>query len=111
MEKKFVNLTVHAINIYNEYNEEIMVLPPSGAVARVAMSKECVGEIGGVPIFVNTYGEIEGLPDANDEFRYVVSGMVEAALEGERMDVFSPGDLKRDEAGKPCGCIGLKQSH
>lgn len=101
-----VNLTPHTIN-------EVVTgktYPPSGQVARVAVEYHNTGRIvDGVPVFVAKYGEIEGLPGYMEGVIYVVSSMVLAAC--RRTDVVSPGELVRDENGKPVGCRGFKQTN
>ncbi len=110
---KIINLTPHALNIHTDCNG-VINLPPSGDVARVSMSSKpngflpCNDSSVGIPLFKTSYGEVNGLPDPVDGIAYVVSGMVSASV--SRADVFSPGDLIRDESGKPVGCKGLKQS-
>ena len=103
---KLVNLTPHTINIFNEDRIEVEVLAPSGQVARVATRMNFEGLAGAVPLFSATYGEIQGLPASEADTLFVVSGMVAAAT--DRSDVASPGELVRDENGKPTGCRGLK---
>ena len=100
---KFVNLTPHTINEV----ETGRSFEPSGEVARVAVAMEPAGEIDDVPVFIARYGEVENLPAPTEGIVYIVSGLVLAAING-RSDVVAPGDLVRDEAGKPVGCRGFK---
>ena len=102
----FINLTPHTINIVTD-NGTINV-SPSGNVARVATSYKIVAFINNVPIYECDYGDLTGLPEANGVDYYIVSGMVKTAVP-HRTDVFSPGELVRDENGKPVGCRGLRQ--
>lgn len=102
-----VNLTPHTINIVD--GETSCDLPPSGIVARVATTRVLDGEVDGVPTYRVTFGAVTGLPDhPTDGVAYVVSGMVAAAA--PRADVFSPGDLVRDDKGVVVGCRGLTRS-
>jgi hypothetical protein len=108
-----VNLTPHTINIYDETGTSLLEsVPTTGSdhIARVSQTKVKAGVIdidqGLVPVFTYTYGEIVGLPVPKNSIYYIVSGMVKAAT--SRRDVLSPGDLLRDEKGRPKGCIGLK---
>ena len=101
---KFVNLTPHALNIVTE--DETRTIEPSGGIARIATSSTLVGSMDGIPLHKMEYGAIEGLPDPNGKDLFIVSGMV--AAQCQRSDVFSPGELVRDDAGKPIGCRGLK---
>lgn len=104
MAANFVNLTPHVINVLSD-GEEVMNLPPSGDVARVAAEKRKVDSIDGVPVFQTTFGSIEGLPAPQDGTIYVVSLLVASAA--KRPDVLSPGTLVRDAKGNPVGCDGL----
>jgi len=103
-----VNLTPHTLNIVDDEGNEIVALPPSGEVARVACNNVGSGNLEEIPTFVTTYGDVSGLPDPEAGKTFIVSGMVEAQV--TRPDVYSPGALKRDGAGKPVGCVGLKQT-
>lgn len=102
----FINLTPHTINIVTD--GETINVPPSGDVARVATNYRVVDNINDVPIYECFYGDLTGLPEANGVDRYIVSGMIKTAVP-HRTDVFSPGELVRDENGKPVGCRGLRQ--
>jgi hypothetical protein len=107
---KFVNLTPHTLNILTrELATDVeFSLTPSGEVARVASANTWAGDVGGIPTYTTTYGEVTGLPAPSAGVVLIVSGMVAAAL--RRYDVMSPGDLVRDEAGRPIGCRGLRRS-
>lgn len=116
---KLVNLTPHAITVVikHNYKPENLVIPPSGAVARVSTVSGKAED----PIFtlqlphptrpethVNvtrariaiaphpTYGEVEGLPVPAPNTLYIVSGMVLAHCAG-RTDVFGPGTGPNDD--------------
>lgn len=93
----FVNLTPHAITIKND--EVDFVIEPSGMISRV--TAELV-ESDTKGIFVQTFGNVEGLPEASDNTIFVVSGLVLSALAGSRKDVVAPMTTKaeRDEAGR-----------
>jgi len=103
---EFINLTPHTLNIHTD--DETIDLVPSGEVARVEITNSPGDAVGGLPVAVASYGEIVGLPDPKESTIYIVSGMVEAQT--SRADVYSPGELVRDGAGKPIGCKGLKQT-
>jgi hypothetical protein len=104
---KIVNLTPHKINIYNEAREQIFVIVPSGTVAKITVFMEKVGDILGVPIFKTTIGQPEGLPERSEGIIYIVSGMFRSHV--KRDDLYQPGELLRDDEGRPIGCIGLSQ--
>lgn len=133
-----VNLTPHRLDIRCQ-NGGVMVVEPSGVVARVAQEDSATGSVpvviglscaacGGVveydepcacgcrdsfPTFrriritSTTYGKVENLPAPAPGMAFVVSGMVASAVSG-RNDVFSPGPLVRDDAGRVVGCEGLR---
>lgn len=103
-----INLTPHKLNI-QDLTGDFIVVPPSGTVARVAVSLEETEVLDpGLQVYKATYGKVENLPEPAEGVALVVSGMVAAAA--PRPDVFSPGDLIRDSDGKPIGCRGLKAS-
>lgn len=100
---KIVNLTPHAISVVGD---GACTLPPSGQVARVSSTTAEVRRVNGIPCYAVSYGEVQGLPEAEEDTLYVVSALVRAAVP-HRTDVASPGELVRDNDGKPIGCRGL----
>lgn len=109
-----VNLTPHALTIYRwPVDTNPITVPPSGTVARIAtrpMSTEVVDD--GVPVTRSALIGVQGLPEPADGVLYVASGMVVDHLGAwgpQRMDVVAPGELIRDDAGRPIGCIGLRR--
>ena len=103
---RFINLTPHALNVHT--GNGVITLPSSGEVARVATVSVEAAPIGGIPTVRTTTGAVTGLPAPQPGDLLVVSGMVAAAA--PREDVLSPGDLVRDESGRPVGCRGLRRS-
>ena len=103
-----INLTPHAVRILGaDGKAELATIAPSGVVARVAVSRQSIAPVDGIPVSVCAYGAVENLPAEEVGTILVVSGMVRAAATGRR-DVFSPGELVRDAAGQPVGCRGLE---
>ncbi len=101
-----VNLTPHSINILNEEGEVVMV-PPSGTVARCNETTIAIGEANGFPLYKTTYGEVTGLPEGDGfETLFIVSALPGAAVP-YRLAVASPGQLVRGPDGQPIGCRGL----
>ena len=100
----FINLTPHALNIV-QADGSVYTLPPSGQVARVATTRTVVNEIDGVEIYETQFGEVEGLPERNGQDLLIVSALV--AQRANRPDVYSPGELVRNDAGQVVGCRGL----
>ena len=104
----YLNLTPHTLNIIRAEGPDL-VLPPSGQIARVSMTRETVVGVDGIECHVSVPGPVEGLPYPEEGVVLVVSALVRThpSLAG-RTDVASPGPLVRDEAGQPIGCQGLE---
>jgi hypothetical protein len=84
------NLTPHEIRVVGR-EDEYIIFPPSGEVARVSSTSENVGEVDGIPISVTTFGDLSGLPAPEDGVVYLVSLLVRQAAQGVgRIDVVSP---------------------
>lgn len=104
------NLTPHALRIERVRDGEFFTPDPDPAgPARVDQSvvldhaTDC-----GMPVYRRVMGEVTGLPDPEPNVSLIVSALVAThpSVAG-RADVFSPGELIRDAAGKPIGCRGL----
>ena len=106
---KFVNLTPHEIKIFrNENDDNPVVIPPSGKVARVSVQYNIV-EITeyDFPIYSVEYGDVQGIPSILEkDTGYIVSTMVLEAIR-EKNNFYAPGMLRRDSKGNVIGCIGL----
>lgn len=95
-----LNLTPHVIVLRLPDGQDI-TLPPSGAVARVAMIEETVGTVAGLPVVRRRAGPVVGLPDGNHPC--IVSSMVLAALPAGALGVYAPDTgptAIRDERGQ-----------
>lgn len=103
----FVNLTPHALNIERP-DMPNLIIPASGDVARVETHRVPCGTIGanGIPVELSVLSDVTGLPEPSDGTYYIVSGMVLDRVQ-HRADVFAPGQLLRDDAGRVSGCRGL----
>ena len=99
----FINLTPHEIVLKNS---ETTIIPPSGNVARCAVTSIHVGTIEGIQLCQNIFGEVEDLPSPVEGTIFLVSALVRLAVP-TRKDVASPGDLVRDDSGKITGCRSL----
>ena len=56
------------------------------------------------------YGAVEGLPGFDGVHGYIVSALTVSAARAQGRtvaDLFTPGDLVRDESGQPIGCLNL----
>lgn len=87
---KFVNLTPHTINLQLE--DKMFAFPSEGNCrVSVQQNKDSELEIDGhkVPVVVNSYGKVEGLPRPEKDVTYIVSLMVLQAI-GGRPDIFAP---------------------
>ena len=105
-----VNLTPHEVVIHlDDPENSALRIPPSGTVARVSITMRRMGAIDGVPTVVGVYGPVVDLPatDPSIHVNYIVSAMVRNALP-TRLDLVSPADFVRDEAGKIIGCKALE---
>ncbi len=92
--------------------EVIKSIPSSGIIPRVSMSNSPAGEIDGIPVESVVYGEIEGLPEYQEEVYYIVSGLVAAAAAKiGRTDCLAPGALVRDKNNPSLilGCLFLQK--
>ena len=103
---KIVNLTPHELSIYRA-DGDVVVVPRSGRVARVHEVREPMGILDGISVEEVSHGKVDGIPPPEKDTIYIVSAMVGQAT--ERLDVYSPGQLLRDERGQPMGCRGLSR--
>lgn len=90
----YVNLTPHAIHL-----NDGRVFEPTGAIARVSSSFSAFED----DVCEQVFGEVENLPAPQAGTRFIVSGLVLAALKGERDDAVAPAtghpDTQRNEKG------------
>lgn len=104
---KFINLTPHEVNIYNEDKELVLNLPSSGQV-RLATTRRLVQTLDHVPLYEVAFNYVEGLPEWEADTILVVPLVVRQHI-ADRNDLYSPGELLRNEAKQPVGCIGLSR--
>lgn len=105
--KKIVNLTPHTITVLNGENEVSSEFPSQG-VARAAQSREKVTDILGIPVNKTVFGEVQDLPEQEEDTIYIVSALTAQAAP-DRTDLYIVDDLVRDEAGRIIGCRALAQ--
>jgi len=103
--KEFINLTPHTLNIVKA-DGSIVDIQPSGDIARVTSTTAIIATFKGINITVSTWGDVTGLPDAQDGIIYIVSRMVKDRVP-DRPDVLVPGAPVRDAEGKIIGANGL----
>jgi hypothetical protein len=101
-----INLTPHALHI-RQIDGGTTVIPPSGTVARRAVTREELAPLEGIAVRRSVFGPITGLPEPQENVVYVVSALCAQGL--NRTDVLVPGEAIRDEAGRVIGCDGLCQ--
>lgn len=114
---KLINYTPHAVNVIGDNGN--LTIPPSGYVARISTMTQDRGRrvVNGVPVHfaVPRYGTVEvhqadngevyEMPQEKEGVGYIVSGVVREKM--NRGDIFSPGDLVRDDQGRVIGCRTL----
>jgi hypothetical protein len=107
---QLINLTPHALTI-EALDGSTLTLPPSGTVARLRVDRQTRTplEVDGrsVGLSCPTLRGPVNLPDPEQApgTIYVVSTLVADAV--KRPDVMSPGELLRDDEGRPLRCRGL----
>lgn len=114
---RIINLTPHALHIRRVDGTDITV-QPSGIVPRLEVSRaDCDPVVcnDGVGIAVSSaaFGALTGMPEPHEiceEVVFVVSALCAQSPElAGRTDVFAPGEVLRDSAGKIVGCTGLSR--
>ena len=99
---KIVNLTQHEV----KEAESGLCFSPSGLVARVETECSNVEKIGGIQMYSRSFGQVIDLPEPQLDTLYIVSALVFEAAKN-RQDLLAPGELVRDEKGRPIGCKGF----
>lgn len=108
---KIVNLTPHALNLMPAGPDgPVVTIPPSGQVARCAVTRVQVDTITvdgvTVPINKTQFGAVSDLPDPQPSTVYVVSALVAQAVP-DRQDVLIVDDAVRDDQGRIIGAKAL----
>lgn len=101
---RFVNLTPHMLNVVNKAGD-VVNIPTSGTIARCAAETKEVDVVENFAITETRFGEVQGLPEPQEDVLFVVSRMVYDAA--KRHDLVCPGPLVRDTDGKVIGCQGF----
>jgi len=97
-----INLTPHDIVIRTADGDRTI---PSAGVARCSTTSEQCGEVDGIAIFRNVFGEVTGLPSPTPGTFFIVSFPVLQAMAGKRADLVGPdtspnGGAVRNESGQ-----------
>ena len=108
MDKKFINLTSHDINVLTP--KGIVTIPTSGKVARVSYDTPTIDTIDDIPIISLKYGEVVGLPEPQENTYYIVSAVVRNALKDTRPDVVTPHNIIRHN-GVPYVCKAFRNNN
>lgn len=124
---KIVNLTPHAINLYDMNDcEEVtqgtfktLVLKegavpkrcfPSEGVARVKQKKAIINHLAvdglTVPVYGTTYSGLEGLPEPEKGTYYIVSAITAQAVKDQK-DLLIVDGTVRDSEGRIVGCTAF----
>lgn len=106
-----VNMTPHALSIYDMDKENVIATIPSSGMVRVAETA-CVisdgeGEVPLIEILRNPH-QLEGLPEEVPGRIVIVSDITyQAAKPLGRNDLVKAGPAVRDDSGRIIGCQGL----
>ena len=105
---EIINLTPHSITFVDDEGTELLVVEPSGQLARVSSSTVRTGWIETsagirIPTSGTEYGEVQGVPDEEPGKVYIVSSLVASRCQG-RYDILIPNESVRDEKGRIIGC-------
>jgi hypothetical protein len=103
---KLINLTPHTLTIVGADGSTVRNIPPSGTIARCAVTRRQVGAVDGIPINRTDFGAVDGLPDPQPDTHFIVSALVAQAVPSRR-DVLITDDAVRDDAGRIVGCRAL----
>jgi len=107
---KIINLTPHALNIYDSAGDLVETVKPSGVVARASMTRYLEKKVGAIELYCTYFGEpsVIGAPEPGSI--YVVSGLYLQCVRTQGKSdagLYTPGEAVRDEAGRVIGCVGL----
>lgn len=103
---QLINLTPHPLKFVTI--QGTIVVPQSGLLARVRTTTEEAGNAAGIPVFISSFGMVEGLPAPQPDTIYIVSSLVQQALRAngvDRPDVLSPGTGPNDSPIRENGQI------
>ena len=98
----FINLTPHAINVFDSNNNQIAAFGSNGT-ARCSTSTESDGVIGGIPFTKTQMGQVIGLPEKQNGVFIIVSRIICAACP-DRSDLVIVDQTVRNDKGQIVGC-------
>lgn len=106
-----INMTPHALSIYDMDKEAIIATVPSAGMVRVSETVRTVSNgADEVPLveIVRDPSKLEGLPEEEPGRYIVVSDLAyQAAKPLGRKDLLRAGVAVRDDSGRIIGCQGL----
>lgn len=105
----FINLTPHAIVIYDDNRNIIRTIPPSGTLARIVTKVQETLPIDGIPMAETSTGDVSGVAEYEQDVYQIVSMPVAQVL-SERRDILAPDTglgAVRDESGRILGTTRL----
>ena len=104
---KFINLTPHAVNLYD--GESVKATFQPEGLARATCNKSQVALLNDTPVFKMEYGQVEGLPEnAESDTYFIVSAITAQAAKAtshplsDRLLVVA--DPVRNDEGQIVGC-------
>lgn len=106
-----VNMTPHALSIYDVNKENVIAVIPSSGMVRVAETVRVLsddeGEVPLIEVVRDPY-QLDGLPEEVPDRVVIVSDIAyQAAKPLGRKDLAKVGPAVRDDSGRIIGCQGL----
>ena len=98
------NFTPHEVKIVDTEGNVLKAFSSEGC-ARCSQSETIIANIDGVDVTKQTFGNVEGLPEPQNDTYYIVSRLVASALP-DRKDLLIPGPTVR-EGSTIKGCLSL----
>ncbi len=124
LKDKILNLTPHAIHIYNNDKKLVLTIEPELIPARLEEKRKwaynfVLSNGSKFPVDEVSYGYLSGLPEEKEGVIYVVSQIVynhaivditkKSRFFSPRSDLFVVGSAIRNEKGVIIGCVGLSE--
>lgn len=106
---RFRNLTPHAITVVREDGCETVFQPDPQGPARVSVRTETLPAIAGFRLQQQAFGQVESLPEYDENTVLIVSALVLAQCK-DRADVVAPDtgrDAIRNDAGQVVAVRGF----
>ena len=101
---KFINLTPHDIFEVKSKTH----IPKSDNYIRLDCRTTTSQTHCGIEIKQTTFEKLTNLPPQTDGVIYIVSALALNMIPMHRTDFVSPGNVERNDQGKPIGCNGFR---